>query len=293
MKLSEFANLGKVKRDSSFSLTMNIDSCEPFSLCYMEHPKFAKIINANSNIAAVIVSEDLSKYIDTSKGLLISDNPKLTYFKIHKYIAANFKGLVVKSKISDEVSIADTAIIKKRVKIGKGVVIDDYAIIYEDTVIEDNTYIGPGAIIGAKGMQNVRNIEISGNLPYMGGVHIGKNCEVLAYAIIQKPYHAFFTKIGDDTKVSVKCSIGHGSQIGSRTTIAGGTTIAGNSRIGNNVWIGPGCVLRDDIRVGDNAKILMGSVLANNISNNEIYSGFFALPQSKMLRIQAKMKKNG
>lgn len=293
MKLSDFTRLGEIKRNSNVSLTMNIDSEEPYSLCYMEHQKFTKMINANPNITGVITTVDLSEYVDTSKGLLISENPRLTYFKIHKYFAANFKGLVTKNKISDDVTIADTAIIKQKVEIGKRVVIDDYAIVYEDTIIEDDTYIGPGAIIGARGMQHIRNSEIYGNLPYMGGVHIGKNCEILAYAIIQKPYHAYFTKIDSDTKISVKSSIGHGSKVGFSTTIAGGTTIAGNSKIGNNVWIGPGCVLRDDIRIGNNAKLLMGSILAKNLPDNEVYSSFFALPQSKMLRIQAKMSKNG
>lgn len=280
-----------VKRDGAFNVTLFPDCDTPNALCYLGHKKFAKKINNNPNISVVVTTENLAAMVDDEKGLIVHDKPGQLYYDIHNFLAKNNEPLVRDAFIHPSAVIAETAILKGNVIIEEGVVIEDYVVIYENTIVGKNTYIGAGAILGNMGMQNIRVDGINYKVKFLGGVKIGENCEILSRAMIQKPYHAFFTTIGNNAKISVKTSVGHGSSVGNNTLIAGGCTVAGNVTIGNDVWIGPGSTIRDGISIGDNAKVMFGSNVAQSIRNEQVVSGSFALDHKKNLQNLSKLKK--
>jgi UDP-3-O-[3-hydroxymyristoyl] glucosamine N-acyltransferase len=292
MLLSEIASSYNVERNGSFNLTMFPATVIPFSLCYALNKKTVDIINTNSNISALITLPELIQYIDNTKGIVVCSHPAKFYYQIHnKLVEENFFRIVQKRYISPSAKIASSAIVGEKVIINDNVEISHNVQINDNTIIDSDTFVGPNAVIGTKGMQNLKLEGRRVNVLYAGGVKIGKRCEVLANAIIQKPYQAFFTEIGDDTQISVKVSIGHGSRIGNNCMIAGNGTIAGNVFIGNNVWIGPSSTIGDGLSVGDNAKIMIGSVVAKNVNACEIVSGNFATDHNKQLKNYAKIRK--
>jgi UDP-3-O-[3-hydroxymyristoyl] glucosamine N-acyltransferase len=292
MLLSEISPSYNVKRDGPFNLTMFPGSSIPLSLCYVLTKRIVDVVNANSNISALITLPELIQYIDNTKGIISCEHPTKLYFEIHNKLVEEKKlNLVQEKYISSSAKIASSAIIGENVIINDKVEISHNVQIGDNTIIGANTFVGPNAVIGTKGMQNLRVEGKRANVLYAGGVKIGERCEILTNAIIQRPYQAFFTEIGDDTQISVKASIGHGSKIGQNCMIAGNGTIAGNVIIGDNVWMGPSATIRDGLTIGNNAKIMIGSIVTKDVYAHEIVSGNFATDHTKQLKNYAKIRK--
>ncbi|WP_236974811.1 hypothetical protein [Membranihabitans maritimus] len=292
MLLTQLVNKEKVLRNAEVEWTMYPKSSTPKSICYILNEEFIDLINDNLNISAVITPEQFIPLFTKEKGIFLSDSPQKDYYNLHNQLARMGKmKLISDGKISPHAQIHPTAIIEDRVIIEDGVEISAYTIIRKNTVICKGTSIGSFCEIGARGMQNIYVDGDIFNLEFMGGVEIGENCEILSHAIIQKPYHAYNTKIGRQNRISVKTSIGHGSIIGNYNRIAGNGTLSGNVQIGNYVKMGPSVTISDAIKIGNFTRIRLGSVVSNNISENSDVSGNFALDHKKNLKNYARIRK--
>ena len=280
--LSSFINC---ERNAFIANTNYANSNIQDSICFVMNLEFLNIANKNKNITAIITKKELAKEVDINKGLVVSENPKKDFFQLHNMLLDNdLNKIDVKHKIDPSAKIASTVKIIGKVNIGKNVIIEDFAVINTNTIIEDNTYIGEHVVIGARGMHNTMIEGTFIRVEDAGGVHIGKNCEVLSGAIIQKSYFSEFVKIGDQSKISVGVKIGHGCKIGERTLIAGSAQVAGYNIIGDDVWIGPSAVLAHGLTIEDKAQIKLGSVVVKNIKEREEVSGNFAYNHTKRIR---------
>lgn len=283
--MNPLSNYYKCERDAYIEFTHYADSKLKNTVCFVLSLEYLKVANANDNISAVITTSELSKYVNKEKGLVISNNPKRDFFNIHNMLLKdNFNTLNIEHYIDSSAQIADTVKINGNVKIGKNVVIEDYTVINENTIIEDNTYIAQNVVIGARGMHNTMIEGEFIRVEDTGGVHIGKNCEVLSGAIIQKSYFCEYTKIGNQTKISVGVKVGHGCVIGERTLVAGSVQLAGYNTIGDDVWIGPSSVLAHGLSIGNKAQIKLGSVVVKDVKEGEEVSGNFAYNHTKRIR---------
>lgn len=292
MFLSQFFLPDCIIRDVSFSSTMFPVTTKSESICYGAKETIVQKANANDNIVAIITTPELASLVGINKGLVVHTQPDKLYFELHNYMVQNQKmNLVNESYISPNAIISSTAIIGNHVIIGDGVEISHNVQIEDNSIIGVNTFIGQNVIIGAIGMQNLKVDDAFFNIRYAGGVKIGENCQILANAIIQKPYHSFFTEIGNNTKISVKTSVGHGSFIGNNCLIAGNGTIAGNVTIGNDLWMGPSSTIADGLKIGNGVKIMLGSVVVNNLSDGVSVSGNFATDHMKQLNNHARINK--
>ncbi len=272
-------------RDAIIEHTYYSNSNLSNSVCFVLNLEYLTQANNNDNIAAIITSKELADKVIDSKGLIVSDNPKKDFFQLHnKLLDDGSNTLHVKTNIDNSAIIAETAKIEKNVTIGKNVIIEDFTVIKSNTIIEDGTYIASNVVIGARGMHNTL---VDGEFLHVedaGGVHIGKDCEVLAGAVIQKSYFSEFTKIGNQTKISVGVKVGHGCSIGERTLVAGSVQLAGYNSIGSDVWIGPSAVLAHGLHIGNRAQIKLGSVVVKDIKEGEEVSGNFAYTHTKRVR---------
>jgi len=283
--MNKLSNYYKCIRDADIQFTHYANSKLKNTICFVLNLEYLKLANANDNISAVITTSEFSKHVDKEKGLMISDNPKRDFFNIHNMLLKNdFNTFNTKHYIDSSAKIADTVKINGNVRIGKNVVIEDYSVINENTIIEDNTYIAQNVVIGARGMHNTMIEGKFIRVEDAGGVHIGKNCEVLSGAVIQKSYFCEYTEIGNQTKVSVGVKVGHGCVIGERTLIAGSVQLAGYNTIGDDVWIGPSSVLAHGLYIGNKAQVKLGSVVVKDVKENEEISGNFAYKHTKRVR---------
>lgn len=275
----------KIFRNGAFEFTSAPGYRIPSAICYAVSKNGIFKINKDVNILAVITTKELAEYVDESKGVIVSDRPDEEYYGIHNELFLSGEMSLKRGQyVADSAHIENDVVLPDHVVIGERVIIERGAVIEDFTVIEDDAYIGQRAILGAIGMQSLKVNGVRQQVCFAGGVRVGKGCEVLANAIIQKPYQCFYTEVGNHTQISVKVSVGHGARIGEGCMIAGGVTIAGNTRVGNDVWIGPGAVIADDLKIGDRAKVRIGSVVVKNVAAEVEVSGNFAVPHKVNVR---------
>lgn len=285
MKLSDYFIFPELVRDAEIEITHYANQQMKGIVCFVLNENFLAIANNNDGVDAVITTSSLADYVDPSKGLVISENPKKSYYQLHNFMYDNAQRLFIsESQIDPTARIAATAIIEDGVVIGKNVIIDEYAVVKSQSIIGEDTYIGTHVTIGARGMHNTRVGNEFIRVYDAGGVKIGKNCEVLSGAVVQKSYHYEMTEIGDESKISVRVTVGHGAIIGARTLVAGNAQIAGYVTVGDDVWIGPSATISHGLNIGSNAEVKLGSVVVKNVKVGEVVSGNFAMNHSRSLK---------
>jgi UDP-3-O-[3-hydroxymyristoyl] glucosamine N-acyltransferase len=292
MRLGDFFSRDNIVKEGTFAQTMYPATDVPDSICYAANLAFLKQAQENPNITCIITTPSLIDHVDADCGIVAVDNPRLEYYHLHnRLVKDRILRLEIDHLVAPDADIHPTAVVGHPVRIEPGARIGPYSVIGDNTVIGEGTFVGDHVTLSVRGMQNTsvagRRIPIA----YAGGVQIGAGCEILTAAIIQKPYHAQFTQIGDGSVISVRVTVGHGSKVGRDVAIAGGVQIAGNCRIGDSVRIGPLAVLSDAVRVGDGADIKLGSVVVEDVPPNGSVSGNFALPHVRQLRRYIKAKR--
>lgn len=257
-----------------------------------EQKYFSKL---NENVSIVITKPELKDSAPSSCGVIVSENPTLTFFELHNFLESNrgyvrteYKTTIGKNcKISRLASIAENNVI-----VGNNVVIENFVTIYPDTVIKDNVIIRSGAKIGGQGFEYKRcsdNTILAIN--HYGGVMIEHDADIHCNVCIDRAVYPWDdTVIGEYTKIDNLSHIAHAVKIGARCLIAAGTCFGGRTEVGNDCWFGIGSVVKNAIKVGNEASVTMGSVLANNVKDNAEVSGFYAVNHSDFLMGQYKLR---
>lgn len=293
MILGDFFADHQIIKEGAFEQTMYPRTGVPNSICYAANPSFLRLAQENPNVTCIITTPALAQKVDAECGVVAVDNPRLHYYRLHnRLVKDGANRLEIHHYIDPSSKIHPTAIIGSPVTVEKGVCIGAYSVVGACTVIREGTYVGEHVVLSVKGLQNTYVDGRRFPVEYAGGVQIGVGCEILTSAIIQKPYHAEFTQIGDGSVISVRVTVGHGSRIGRGVMIAGGVQIAGNCRIGNSVRIGPYAVLSDGIEIGDEAEIKLGSVVVEDVPPKASVSGNFALSHTQQLRKYLRAKRD-
>jgi len=57
--------------------------------------------------------------------------------------------------------------------------------------------------------------------------------------------------------------------------------IGGSDVIGEDVWIGIGATISNWVHIGDRAKVLLNAVVAYDVLEDEMVSGFYAMPHKQ------------
>ena len=156
--------------------------------------------------------------------------------------------IVETDQLGPDVTIGEYAVIRKDVRLGKGVIVHPFVVIESGTEIGDDTEIFPYTYIGkvpkgagatARVVQNLRR-----------AVKVGHSCALGPSAVIFYDVEiGNNTLLGDGASVREQCRIGsrciisryvtlnYNTSIGDDTRIMDLTHITGNARVGNNVFI--------------------------------------------------------
>lgn len=258
-------------------------------LSFINNPKFLDIFYSNKDISCLICTEEIyeilkEEYLKNNKiGIIISENPKDTFFKIQNYLVKetefyfkNFSNI-----ISNKVKIHPTAVVEdKNIIIEDGVEIGTNTIIHSNTVIKKNCKIGANCIIGGESF-SFNNF----NKIYAGGrVILEENVELLGNNSIERGIYRD-TVIKENTKISYGSVIEHDVEIGKNTLICANVTITGRVKAGDNCYFGPGSIIRNGLEIENNGRANMGAVVTKNIKENEHVSGNFATEHKKYLKV--------
>lgn len=290
-RLSEFFAPHEVLRDSVFAWTLHPKAKKADALCYALNEATVLRINRNPHVTAVLTTALLAPLVACEKGVVVPASPQRAYYDLHNTLVRDGSMKVHHDcEIHPTAKISASAVLGREVVIGAGVTIGHGAVIGDFTIIGDETCVETYAVIGARGMQNTKVNGSFYRVEWAGGVRIGRRCEILTAAIIQRPYHCEYTEIGDEARISVKTNIGHGAHVGVATMIGGNAQVAGNAWIGDHVWVGQSSTICDGVRVGHNAEIKMGSVVVRHVGDGEIVSGNFAHAHEQHVQSYIKRK---
>lgn len=196
--------------------------------------------------------------------------------------------------ISDEVKILHNSVIFDNVVIGKGAYIYPNVCVYKNCEIGEDCIIHSGVKIGMDGFRFEQNSKQKSvrKMLHVGKVIIGDWVEIGANSTIDRAtFQDSATVLSDDVKVDNLVHIGHNVKIGDRTCIAAQTCIGGSVKIGEDVWIGIGVTITDGVSIGNRAKLLINAVVASYVTEDEVVSGFYAIPHRQWKRVFKKMMK--
>ncbi len=263
-------------------------------LTFINEKKY--LSNLNENVSMVITKSELKDFVPTFCGVVISESPSLTFFKLHNFLEMNidynreeYNTVIGQNcRISKLASIAET-----NVTIGNNVIIEDFVTIYSNTVINDNCIIRSGAKIGGQGFEYKRSADnIILTVNHYGGVIIEHDVDIHCNVCIDRAVYPWDnTVIGEYTKIDNLVHIGHAVKIGKRCLITSGTQIAGRTNIGDNCWFGVGAIVSNGLSIGNNASITIGSVVIGRLDDNEKVSGFYAIKHNDFLLREFKLRK--
>ncbi len=283
--LSDLFNLRIKGGDKLIKNLGNVNSSAVDMLSFAENEEFLKIALENKNIIALVVTEKLSN-IETSKSLLLSDNPREIFYNIHNYLVQKrFYEVKQKSIISGKAVIHKSAYIaENNVIIGDNVNIGPHVSILENTTIDNDVTIHANSVIGEEGFQNLQLQNNLISVPHGGGVHIQSGVRIGANTCIDKGLFKDDTIIGKGTKIDNLVHIAHNVKIGKNCSIVANVFVGGSCIIKDNVRIAMSATLRDGIKIGRNSLIGMGSVVTGDVSENVIVMGVPAKPFDRNLK---------
>jgi UDP-3-O-[3-hydroxymyristoyl] glucosamine N-acyltransferase len=275
-----------IERNADFETLGFVTHTKPKILTFLENEKYLPGFIADTNIAAVITTEEIFRIIPNAVGVVVSQQPRKDFYTFHNYLASqtDFYGKSSPSRISPKASIHPSSYIaEKDVIIGDDVIIEPHVTIFERVVIGKGSIIRSGARIGADGFEFKRFGDEILFIKHAGGARLGENVEIQCNSNVDRSVFGGYTDVGDQTKIDTLVHIGHHSSIGKRCLIAALSVIAGSTVIGNDVWIGPGSTISSELMIGDRAMITLGSVVTTNVAEGQHVTGNFAIDHDKYI----------
>lgn len=290
-----------------------IEEGKPGTLSFLANPKYEPYIY-DTQSSVVLVNRDfkpsrpvnavLIRVPDAYKALAmlmdmyIQSIPVKKGIEIPSFISTNSKigeqpYIGAFSYISDGVKVGNNVQIYPQCWIGRDVVIGDNTILYAGVKLYSNTEIGKnciihaGAVIGSDGFGfapqedgTYKKLQQIGNVIIEDDVEIGANttidCATMGSTIIRK-----------GVKIDNLVQIAHNVEVGENTVMASLVGISGSTKIGTNCVLGGQAGVAGHLKIGNNVTLGGKTGASNNIPDNKIMMGEWAMDASKFRRVYA------
>jgi UDP-3-O-[3-hydroxymyristoyl] glucosamine N-acyltransferase len=247
----------------------SLKNAGPSDLSYAED-KFQSEVTVSRAGCVFVRSGEFS-----SKTVIVVKNPKLAFARAAAWLLAEPEDEL---GIHPSATIAPTATIGERVKIGAGAVLESGVSVGDGTVVEAGCYVGKntaigsectlyprvviyknvsignrviihaGAVIGADGFGFVNDGTAHVKFPQTGRVVIEDDVEIGANTCVDRG-SLETTIIRRGVKLDNLIQIAHNVEIGEHTVIAAQTGISGSSTVGAH------CIVGGQVGIGEHAKI--------------------------------------
>lgn len=291
MRLSELCNqsrIGFVEKDAEFEALGKLNALSKSNtLVFLQEEKYVSEIDSNM-ISAVITTGEIKKSLrHLNIGILVSDSPKVDFYKIHDFlIDSQFYFESFNTSVDESTRVHPTAFIASRnVQIGMNTIICPHVTILENTTIGNNCVIMPGTVIGTEGYEVIEQSGKRKIVRHAGWVTLSDYVQIEANNAISKGlFPTRNTELHEEVTTDNLVHIAHGVHVGKRTRIAASAMIAGSVDIGEDVWIGPSAVISSGIRIGDRAAITLGSVVTRSVEAGKRVSGNFAIDHERFIQ---------
>ncbi len=201
-------------------------------------------------------------------------------------------------------SIGPHASIGARSRVGAGAIIGPGCVIGDDCEIGEDcelqarvtlwtrvrlgkrVRILPGAVLGAAGFGMAMEAGRWINVPQLGGVVVGDDCEIGANTTIDRGALGD-TVLEEDVRLDNQIQIGHNVRIGAHTAMAGCAAVAGSARIGRHCLVGGGAGILGHLEVCDRVVITAMSLVTHSLREPGEYSSGTPLMDNRSWRKSA------
>lgn len=303
---------GTIVGDPETSVTgiSGIHEAQEGDLTFLHNSKY---VAAARDTAASIIIIGRELKVETSRTVILCDNPSLGFSKACDLLAAP-------ARIQFPVGVSAKAHISPTAKLGKDVSIQPFAVIEDGAVIGDRTVIGAhcyighetnigadcffhahvsvrerclignrvilhnGVVIGSDGYGYAFANGVHHKIPQNGAVELHDDVEIGANTTVDRGRFTN-TVIGRGTKIDNLVQIGHNVVIGEHCLIVAQVGIAGSTQIGNHVTIAGQVGIVGHIKIGDRAVIKARSGVIGDVPADAEYLGAPAMEESKAKRI--------
>ena len=301
-----------VRRVSAFS------NAGADSLVFIEHVDLLSA--AVGSGAGAILAPQSARAEVCSVALLVSDNPRLAFSKIAKFLKSQVNAGVIhpsavieqpntlgrnvsvgphavigNAKIGDNTTIGSGCFISNEVRIGRDCVLHPRVTVYPGTTVGDRVVIHAGAVLGSDGFGYVRDPATGTYLqfPQQGTLRIEDDVEIGANSTIDRGALEE-TRIGRGTKLDNLVHVGHNCRIGNNVVIASQTGISGSCVIGDGAILGGQVGIGDHVSIGEDVILGGGAGILphkNLRGPHQIFWGTPAKPLKRYLRELAMLSK--
>jgi UDP-N-acetylglucosamine acyltransferase len=151
-----------------------------------------------------------------------------------------------RAELGDEVTVGAYCIIKGRVQIGAGSVIQEHSHIHGHTVLGRGCRIGPAAYVGLD-PQDLKYKGAETSLVIGDEVVIRETASVHR-STVSDGVHA--TRIGDRCFIMASAHVGHDCVVGNDVVLANGVLLAGHVKVGERAFLGGGFALHQFCSLG-------------------------------------------
>ncbi len=288
MQLSDFFSAQEIYQDGEFQDLGYSNHSGHKILSFCDNIYYLTNALQNLNITSLIITTNMVDELPpTTKGVVISENPRQSFFKLYNYMRE--KNLFVydlKYGIEESATIAKSAIISQKSYIGKNTIINENVVIKDNVFIGENCFIDIGVIIGNEGVLYM--YDKYGNtqfLKHAGVVKINNKVTLLANSVVVKSVFPNMPTIVDSYSIiGIATTIGHEAKVSNNCKILGNCIVAKNVTIGANTLVGSSSVIRENISLGKNVDVKSGSIVVKDVKEGDKVSGNFAYTHSKRVR---------
>ena len=282
----------------------------PGQLGFLANPRYRAQLAETQAGVVVLREDDASAFAGTA---LVARDPYAAFARI----SALFERLPVRepgihpsaaidpsAEISPDAHIGPFTSIGARTKISAGAVVGPGCSIGDDCELGEGcelqarvtlvarvrlgkrVRILPGAVLGAAGFGLAMDGGRWINVPQLGGVVVGDDCEIGANTTIDRGALGD-TVLEEDVRLDNQIQIGHNVRIGAHTAMAGCSAAAGSARIGRYCLIGGGAGILGHLEVCDRVVVTAMSLVTHSIREPGEYSSGTPLMDNRSWRKSA------
>jgi UDP-3-O-[3-hydroxymyristoyl] glucosamine N-acyltransferase len=194
--------------------------------------------------------------------------------------------------------VGERSVIENGAYVGPGCVVGDDCHVGADCELEARVTlvtrvrlgrrvrIHPGAVLGAAGFGLAMQAGHWVNVPQLGGVSIGDDCEIGANSTIDRGA-LDDTVLEEDVRLDNQIQIGHNVRIGAHTAMAGCVAVAGSARIGRYCMIAGGAGIVGHITIGDRVTVTAMSLVTRSLEGPGEFSSGTPIQENRAWRRNA------
>jgi UDP-N-acetylglucosamine acyltransferase len=297
LKLADLVNDlhdAEVIRDAPVEDIGYVDSPVANTLAYADTKRHLEKGQQSPRVSSVITSAALAEGFSSSKGLVVSSNPRDLFYRAHclwlskglyRYPFDGGRG--VDCEIHASAIISPECFLGDRVKVGPGVIINGPVRVGPDSDIQAGVKLGVDGILFRPTERCLARVR------HGGLVEIGRDVTLFAGSTVARSVHPSApTQVGDGSIVGMNSVVGHDAIVGTCVVISGQCVLARRCRIVDNAYIGTQSFIREHVFVGASAKVMAGSVVIENVPAAAKVSGNHAQPHHRRMIGRAKRLKS-